>query len=79
MIQKWRKLVNKVVLSWNRKDLANKVENIVEWRNLEKYDIIPYEWKKNQFRVRIWDYRMIFEKWLKGSRIVKIDKRWDIY
>jgi len=79
MVQKWKKLVNKVVKSWTRLDLADKIEDIILWNNLSKYDIKPYEWFKNQYRVRIWDYRIIFEKSRPWNRIIKINKRWDIY
>jgi len=79
MVKSWEKLVLKIVKSWSRKDLALKLENILNWNNLEKYDIKPMEWTKNQFRVRIWDFRIIFEKSDNWNNIIKIDKRGDIY
>jgi len=72
-------LVDKVVKSGWRLDLADKIDDIILGKNLEKFDIIPYEWFDNQFRVRIWDYRIIFEKSNSWNKIIKINKRWDIY
>lgn len=79
MVKSWQKLVDKTIKSWSRKDLASKVEDVIKWKNLDKYDIKPFEWVKNQFRVRIWDYRIIFEKTDAWNKIIKINKRWDIY
>ena len=79
MVKKWKKLVDKVVKSWWRLDLADKIEDIICWKNLDNFDIVPYEWFKNQYRIRIWDYRIIFEKSDLWNKIIKINKRWDIY
>lgn len=79
MVQKWKKYVDKIIKSSSRIDLADKVEDIINSRNLDLYDIVVLEWTKNQFRVRIWDYRIIFEKNVSKNRIIKINKRGDVY
>ena len=66
MVVKWKKLVDKIIKSWNRKDLALKIEDIILWNNLWNYDIKPYD-------------RIIFEKTENWNKIIEINKRWDIY
>lgn len=79
MVKKWKKLTDKFTKSGGRSNLATDVENIEKWINLELYDIKPLLWFKDQFRVRLWDYRLIFEKTDNWNKILKIDKRWDVY
>lgn len=44
-------------------------------------DIVPYEWKKNHFRLRIWKYRFLYEI-INDDILIYFydaDTRWDIY
>ena len=79
MVQKWKKFVDKVVSSGSRSDLADGVEDIIFGKNLQLYDIKTLSWEKSTYRIRIWNYRVIFKKTKAGNKILKINKRGDIY
>ncbi len=78
MVKKYKKFILKMP-EYYRDKLYELEQKILRGENLENYDVIPCKWFKNQFRVRIWDYRIIFEEKDSQNKIIKINKRWDIY
>ena len=46
---------------------------------LENLDIKKMKWEKNKYRMRIWQYRIIFQKNWKHWEIIKINTRGTIY
>ena len=78
MVKKYKKFILKMPENYRDK-LEELEENILNNSNLEDYDIKPYLGFENQYRVRIWNYRIIFEKQENWNKILQINKRWDIY
>lgn len=69
-------------LTEKQQDLILQKLNILETWNFELLDIKELEPKKfNKYRLRIWKYRIIFEKNKNKLYILilKISSRWDIY
>jgi len=77
MVKKYKKFILKSPMFLRGK--LYKVEKDIFDDNLSQYDLKSYEWFKNQYRIRIWNYRIIFEKSDLWNKIIKINKRWDIY
>ncbi len=79
MVEKWQKNIKsakKVLLNINFDNILNDIKN----RKFEKYRVKKLNWYADRFRIRIWQYRIIFSdvKW-EEIKIIAFDKRWDIY
>ncbi len=50
-------------------------------RKLETLDIKKLKWYENRYRLRVWKYRILFEKYEDKLIILVIDiwSRWDVY
>lgn len=77
MTEAYKKFILKQIPDYSKRLL--KLEKDIYENNLENYDIKPMEWLKNCFRIRIWDFRIIFEKSENWNKILKVNKRWNVY
>lgn len=75
MTEKFIKFIEKSPI---KEILLDILKDIYE-NNLGNYDIKPMQWYKDTYRIRKWTIRFIFKKTESWNRIIKIDKRWDVY
>jgi len=77
MVKLWIKQLN----SLNKNSKINFDKIILDLLNLEfeKYDIKNLSGFEKLFRLRIWNYRIIFSKIDSEVKILFIWKRWDVY
>ena len=77
MVKLWIKQLN----SLNKNSKINFDKIILDLLNLEfeKYNIKNLPGFEKLFRLRVWDYRVIFRKIDNEVKILFIWKRWDVY
>lgn len=75
MVSKREKYISKS----NYKDILNKIITDISKNDLSNYYVRRLEWYDNYFRIRKWNIRIVFEKWIKENKIVAVDTRWNIY
>jgi mRNA-degrading endonuclease RelE of RelBE toxin-antitoxin system len=76
MVKKWQKVVHKTL---NREKIEESIAKILQG-DLNWLDIINLEGKKNYYRCRIWDFRIIFMKdETQKNHIMGAGHRGDIY
>lgn len=65
-------MYNKKIILWLKK--------ISRWK-LDNLDIKKLKWYENRYRLRVWKYRILFEKYEDKLIILVIDiwSRWDVY
>ncbi len=80
MVKQWQKSLLKTSVNLKNIDFEKVIEDISQ-RSYSKYDIKTISWYKNLFRIRIWDYRLIFLDKQEDSepKILLFWKRWDVY
>ena len=77
MVKKWEK--NLISIQKSTGIDFHKVLQDIQADKLKNYDVLLMTWYKNKYRVRIWSYRIIFDK-IDGTNIVRnIATRWSIY
>jgi mRNA-degrading endonuclease RelE of RelBE toxin-antitoxin system len=58
-------------------ELQSIVDNILK-EDYDWYDVKKLSWCRYLYRIRVWKYRIIFQK-KERVTIIKIDTRWNIY
>jgi hypothetical protein len=46
---------------------------------LNTYDLKKLSGSQNIRRIRVWDVRFIFKKWVHWNTILRVTNRWDAY
>jgi len=77
MVKKWEKNLRSI-----QKTTGINFDEIlkdIQENRLEEYDVKPLSWYRNKYRLRIWRYRVIFDKIDWKNIVQKINSRWRIY
>jgi len=77
MVKKWMKQIKLLWIS-TKIDFDSIILNILNW-NYEIYDCKKLLWYIDLYRVRIWDYRIIFRDDWNNISVLLAWKRWDVY
>jgi len=77
MVKIWQKYINK--LSNKEKIIFRDIIKKIILKDFEDLDLKRIVWKENEFRVRVWNKRVIFEVVNWKVKILKIWPRWDVY
>ena len=79
MVEKWKKELEKAARNFGKKDLEKIVIDIIN-KEYSWYDVKPLIWFENVFRIRVWNYRIIFKaEQSRENKILLFWKRGDVY
>ena len=76
-MKEWIKYLMK--LSRKDKEKIKQAMILIEQNKLDWLDIAKLKWYKDYYRVRIWKFRIVYQKTDKNIDILNIDNRWEIY
>jgi mRNA-degrading endonuclease RelE of RelBE toxin-antitoxin system len=76
-MDKYIKFINR--LNSKQRSEIQKIIVLILSQNTGWLDISKVQWKKDHYRVRKWDIRIIFSKTPTRNIIIHVWNRWDIY
>lgn len=75
MVKKYIKFIEK---SPHKERFLDVIEDIYQ-NDLNTYDLKKLSGSQNIRRIRVWDVRFIFKKWVHWNTILRVTNRWDAY